>query len=102
MFAAPFSVACSAGLFIWFLMTRAEVANMFSVLVSSMIAVWFMWIAFRNLEPIEMVTFKNRSGIPIFDIIKNRSDGDEFEDFVAKFTAILKMNIWEVDRTSQP
>ena len=48
-----------------------------------MFAAACLWVAVRNIAPIELVAFRNNCGMPVFEIVKEKCQAKEFEDFVA-------------------
>jgi len=59
-------------------------------LIAGMFTLGFLWAAIRNAMPIELVTFRDRSGVPIFEVIKGERQEIEFEKFIADLTTAIR------------
>jgi len=60
----------------------------------SMFIVISLWGAARFIRPLEIVRFKNRSGARLFDVIKEKDQAVEFEQFIEDLQrAILRKEV---------
>jgi len=84
MVAIPLGVACLAALIVW-LVPFPPVT-----LIAVMFTLGFLWTALRNVAPIEYVTFRNKSGVPVFQVIKGEKQEIEFEKFIAELSATIR------------
>lgn len=55
-----------------------------------MFGVACLWTAIRNVAPIELVTFGSKSGVPVFEVIKDSQQADGFEMFVAALKSRIR------------
>lgn len=59
-------------------------------LIAGMFTLGFFWAAIRNAMPIELVTFRDRTGIPVFEVLKGENQDIEFERFIADLTTAIR------------
>jgi hypothetical protein len=62
----------------------------FIALVGGVTTLALLWTAAKNVAPIDLVTFRNKSGMPLFDVIKEENQAKEFDAFIAKLTAMIR------------
>lgn len=73
------------------------------ILVGVMLAAGFSWTALRNLMPIELVTFRTKEGVPAFDVIKDKRQAAEFEQFIARLSDRIRSQAGQSkDSSEQP
>ena len=58
--------------------------------VGAVLTAQFLWMTARAVAPLEMVRFKSRTGIVIFDVVKEKDQAVEFEQFVAALCAAIR------------
>jgi len=81
--AFPLGIAALCGLVVWL------VPNLVVALLGSMFGLACLWIAVRNIAPIELVTFRSNAGVPVFEVIKNQAQADEFENFIVSLVSTI-------------
>ncbi len=84
MIAIPFGFACLTALITWF------VPYLPVTLIASMFTLGFLWTAIRNFAPIELATFRNKSGVPVFEVIKGEKQEAEFQKFIADLSETIR------------
>lgn len=66
-----------------------------------MILVGSVLSAIRGITPVEVVIFKNTSGRVQFDLVKEKKQANEFEEFVAKLTSAITGEVKPTSTTMQ-
>lgn len=86
----PLVVACVALLIIRVLSFLPLGLYQLVVEFLGMIIFVAIWSAIRGIAPVEVVIFRNTSGKVQFDLVKEKKQAKEFEDFVSRLTSAIR------------
>lgn len=90
MIGLPLAVACVTALLTWSLRFQQTVPYEPLLLIGAIVTAGFIWTAFQNLAPIEFVTFRSKSGVPVFDVVKAKNQATDFEEFVSRLEGSVR------------
>lgn len=86
----PLALAFLTAFATWILRFLPKDVYDVAAMLGGTFVICFLWAAIRGVPPIELVRFRTKSGVSVFDVIKEKDQASEFEEFVEKLRATIK------------
>jgi hypothetical protein len=89
MFIVPLALAVLVTLATRALLVQQTVPKYFAIWTGMCIPL-FLWQAFRGLPPVELRRFRNRKGEVVFDVVREKTQARDVDDFIADLRMQIK------------
>lgn len=90
MILCPLGFASVVFLIAWALRMQRVIPYPLVLIAGGLFASGFLWTAIKNIAPFEIVTFRSLSGVPVFDVIKEKKQAAAFEEFVSGLIEVVR------------
>jgi hypothetical protein len=85
----PLAIAATISILIRGLVARTVVPCGIILIPGCLLVGYFLFQAVKGISPVEIIRFRNRQGIVLFDVVKEASQAAEFEEFISEVLSKL-------------